>query len=83
VTDEQIVALAEQTKAALLKHSDRLEERLLERIEKTETTLLKEFRKYAVRIAAKSRVTDASLTGFSERLEVIEERLDDLDSHMN
>ncbi len=69
MTDEQIVALVENMKTELL-----------ERVEKTETTLLKEFRKWAVRIEARGRVNDASLTGFTERLRVLEERVDDLEA---
>lgn len=68
MTDDQIAALVNDAKTETL-----------ERIEKTETTLLKEFRKWAVRIAARGRVMDASVTGFSERLRVLEERVDDLE----
>jgi hypothetical protein len=53
--------------------------RLLERIEKTETTLLKEFRKWAVRFEAVVRVNEASVVGFNARLASLEERVDDLE----
>jgi chaperonin cofactor prefoldin len=68
MTDEQIVKLVEDTKTELY-----------ERLEKVETTLLKEFRKWAVRFDAKVRIADASITGFNERLEVLEERVDSLE----
>ena len=45
MTDEQIVALV-----------DRAKMEMLERIERSETTLLKEFRKWAVRYEAIARV---------------------------
>jgi hypothetical protein len=68
MTDDQIVELVNDAKTEML-----------ERIERTETTLLKEFRKWAVRIEARGRVVDASMTGFNERLRVLEERVDDLE----
>jgi hypothetical protein len=68
MTDDQIVELVNDAKTEML-----------ERIERTETTLLKELRKWAVRIEARGRVVDASMTGFNERLRVLEERVDDLE----
>lgn len=53
---------------------------LLERIEQVETTLLKEFRKWAVRIEARSRTNEAFATGFNARLAVVEERVQDLEN---
>ncbi len=52
---------------------------LLERIEQTETTLLKEFRKWAVRIEATTRTNHSYAVGFDERLRVLESRMDDFD----
>jgi hypothetical protein len=66
----------EGTKAAL----NNLETRLLERIEKTETTLLKEFRKWAAPIDASLRITKAYSVGFDERLTALESRMSDLES---
>ena len=50
--------------------------------------LLKEFRKWAVRIEARGKVAETSLTafganlsGFNERLNVLEERLDDIEGN--
>jgi hypothetical protein len=60
MTDDQIAGLASDTKTEIL-----------ERIERTETTLLKEFRKWAVRIEVRGRVMDAAVTGFNERLRVL------------
>jgi len=90
MTDDQIVSLVNDSKTELLGRIEdvrtemigRIDDAktdMLERIEQTETTLLKEFRKWAVRIEARGRVVDASMTGFNERLRVVEERLDDLE----
>jgi hypothetical protein len=73
MTDEQVTALvnASVTGAKV---------EMLERMEKVETTLLREFRKWATRIEARGRVAEASLTGFNERLSVLEERVDDIEA---
>lgn len=52
---------------------------MLERIEKAETTLLKEFRKWAAPIDASLRVNKAYSLGFDERLASLEERVSDLE----
>lgn len=52
---------------------------IVERIEKTETTLLKEFRKWAVRIESSMKIEATKVSTLMERVAVIEERLDDLD----
>jgi hypothetical protein len=52
---------------------------MLERIESVETTLLKEFRKWAIPIQADVRVNKAYKVGFDERLSVLEERVADLE----
>lgn len=56
-----------------------VENRLLERIERTETTLLKEFRKWAVPIDASLRVNKAYSIGFDERLTSLEDRMNNLE----
>jgi hypothetical protein len=56
-----------------------METRLLERIERIETTLLKEFRKWAVPIDASLRVNKAYSLGFDERLATLEERVSGLE----
>ena len=55
------------------------EERMLERIEKVETTLLKEFRKWAVRFETPFRANEVLISGFNERLSSVEDRMDDLE----
>ena len=52
-----------------------METRMLERSERTETTLLKEFRKWAVPIDANLRVNKAYSVGFDARLSSLEERM--------
>ena len=52
---------------------------MIERIEDTETRLLKEFRKWAVRIEAVGRVNETRSIGLDQRIAVIEERLNDLE----
>lgn len=58
-----------------------LETRLLERIEKTETTLLREFRKWAVSFESRFRASETLVGGFSERMASLEERVSDLERH--
>jgi hypothetical protein len=53
---------------------------LLERIEKTETTLLKEFRKWGVSFESRFKANEVLVSGFSERLVSLEERVSDLES---
>jgi hypothetical protein len=67
--------LDNETKAAL----EAMETRLLERLERTETTLLKEFRKWASPIDANLRVSKAYSLGFDERLASLEERITNLE----
>jgi len=52
---------------------------MLERLEKSETTLLREFRKWAISFESKFRASDALVTGFSERVTSLEERVGDLE----
>ena len=66
--------------AALRKQGDEIVEHLLERIEKTETTLLKEFRKWAVSFESRFRANEVLVSGFSERLVSLEERVTELES---
>ena len=53
--------------------------RMLGRLEKSETTLLKEFRKWAISFESKFRASDALVTGFSERVASLEERVSELE----
>jgi hypothetical protein len=52
---------------------------MIGRIEDSETRLLKEFRKWAVRIESAGRVNDARTFGLDQRLAVLEERVDGLE----
>ncbi len=56
-----------------------LEVKLLERIEKTETTLLREFRKWAVSFESRFRANEILVGGFSERMVSLEERVGSLE----
>lgn len=67
------------TKADLKQGLDSLEEKLLERIEKTETTLLREFRKWAVSFESRFRANEILVGGFNERLIALEERVSDIE----
>jgi hypothetical protein len=67
------------TKADLDALEARLETRLLERIEKTETTLLREFRKWAISFESRFRANEILVGGFSERMVSLEERVGGLE----
>ena len=56
-----------------------LETRLLERIEKTETTLLREFRRWAISFETRFRANEILVGGFNERLIALEERITGLE----
>ena len=57
-----------------------LEIRMLERIERVETTLLKEFRKWAISFESRFRANEVLVGGFNERMISLEERVTDLES---
>ena len=52
----------------------------LERLEKVETTLLKEFRKWAMIFESRTRVNEMSIAGLYERMGLIEGRVSDLEN---
>jgi hypothetical protein len=56
-----------------------LENRLLERLERSETTLLREFRKWALSFESRFRATEVLVGGFNERMISLEERVSDLE----
>jgi hypothetical protein len=58
---------------------DALEMRLLERIERSETRLLSEFRKWVVPFTALNRVFEATGIGRTDRVSMLEERIDGLE----
>ncbi len=53
--------------------------RLLERIERSETRLLSEFRKWVVPFTALNRVFEATGIGRTDRVSMLEERIDGLE----
>ncbi len=67
------------TKADLQAALDASRTELLERIEKVETTLLREFRKWAVSFESRFRANEVLVGGFSERLVSLEERVSDIE----
>jgi len=75
VPDENLV-----TKADLQAGLEATQEMLLERIDpKTETTLLREFRKWAVSFESRFRANEVLVGGFNERLIALEERVGDIE----
>ncbi len=79
MSEDKLVTTTELT-VALSRQRDEIVEQLLERIEKTETTLLKEFRKWAVSFESRFKANEVLVAGFSERLVSLEERVSDLES---
>ena len=67
------------TKADLQAGLEATQEMLLERIEKTETTLLREFRKWAISFESRFRANEVLVGGFNERLIALEERVSDIE----
>jgi hypothetical protein len=61
----------------------RLTEVFLGRLEKSETSLLLAFRKWAVKSDGKFKVHDLLLSTAEERLDMLEHRLDDLEQRGN
>jgi hypothetical protein len=58
---------------------DELKDYIDERTRDMETTLLREFRKWAVRIEAHNRLARTTTDTLNERLHEVETRLDDID----
>jgi recombinational DNA repair ATPase RecF len=75
MADEKLVTTAELNAVR-----DQIVEQLLERIEKTETTLLKEFRRWAASFESRFKANETLVGGFNERLVSLEERVSDLES---
>ena len=71
------------TKAELQAALDASRTELLERIEKVETTLLREFRKWAVSFESRFRANEVLIGGFNERLVSLEERVGDIEGRKN
>jgi hypothetical protein len=70
--EDRLVARMEKTEAAL-------EERLLARIEETETKLLSAFHGWARPMEIRQRSTTSIVTGFDERLSLVEERVSQIE----
>jgi hypothetical protein len=79
ITRSEVKAELAGLETRLLDHSHRVRLELLERTEKVETTLLKEFRKWAISFESRFRANDALIVGFNERLISVEERLSELE----
>jgi hypothetical protein len=58
---------------------DELKDYIDERTRDMETTLLREFRKWAVRIEGHNRIAKTTMNVFDERLHEVETRLDEID----
>ena len=71
------------TKADLTEAIRQSETRLLERLEKVETTLLKEFHKWAQITETRIRVNEMLAFGLSDRMASLESRVRDLEQKRN
>ncbi len=71
------------TKADLAQEIQQSETRLLERLEKVETTLLKEFHKWAQITETRIRVNETLSFGPNERMASLESRVRDLEQKRN
>ncbi|MBV8675353.1 MAG: hypothetical protein JOZ33_18155 [Acidobacteriaceae bacterium] len=56
-------------------------DRVLERLDKLETTLFKEFREWAISFESRFRANEVLVSGFNERMISLEERVTDLESN--
>ncbi len=59
-----------------------LKNELLERIKRSETTLLREFRKWAISFDSRFHANQTLVEGFSERMVSLEERVSDLERRL-
>jgi hypothetical protein len=66
--EERLLQHTDGVRTELLEHIERLHMESLERTEKVETTLLKEFRKWAISFESRFKANDALVVGFNERL---------------
>jgi hypothetical protein len=74
--EERLLARIEKAEAGL-------EERLLARIEETETKLLSAFHGWARPMEIRQRSTTSIVTGFDERLSLVEERVSQIERRKN
>ena len=80
VTKDDLNALESRLREDIKEDMNALEVRMLERLEKSETTLLKEFRKWAISFESRFRANEVLVGGFNERVISLEERVTDLES---
>lgn len=78
--EERLLQHTERVRMELLEQAARLHMESLERTQKVETTLLKDFRKWAISFESRFKANDALVVGFNERLVSVEERLSDLEN---
>jgi len=74
------VGMSDENAPAMRSDLNALEIRLLEGIEKSETTLLREFRKWAISFESRFRANQTLVEGFSDRMVSLEERVSDLEA---
>jgi inactivated superfamily I helicase len=79
VTRSEMKAELHGLQTRLVAHTERVRLEVLERAEKVETTLLKEFRKWGISFESRFKANDALVFGFNERLISVEERVSDLE----
>jgi hypothetical protein len=79
---DELATKADLTEA-IHQSETRLETRLLERLEKVETTLLKEFHKWAQITETRIRVNETLAFGLSDRMASLESRVRDLEQKRN
>ncbi len=77
--DENLATKADLLRASTKADIEASQEMLLERIEKMETTLLREFRKWAITFRSRFRANELLVGGFNERLIALEERVSDIE----
>ncbi len=80
VTKQDLDALRDDLTGQLTAQVTALEERMTEKMRDVETTLLKEFRKWAVPMNTRARVFEVTSQAVNERLSLVEERLDALET---
>ena len=79
MSDAEGIDEAPITKADLAVAVEHSQNVMLELLEKTETTLLKEFRKWAISFESRFRANEVLVGGFNERLIALEGRLSEIE----
>jgi hypothetical protein len=81
-TKGDLESLSDSLRSEFKSDMESLENRLLERIEKTETTLLREFRRWAISFESRFRANEILVGGFNERMIGLEERVTGLEQRL-